>query len=94
MFNIESFAQFLFNQVSFLVNYVEEGNKYEAPNNRKNEENERLRGAGDQIKFIDLRFERWQVVGLSELCWEKATVANTKHQRKKKEREMLRGERD
>ena len=22
----------------------------------------RLRGEGDQIKFIDLRFERWQVV--------------------------------
>ena len=22
----------------------------------------------DQIKFIDLRFGRWQVVGLSELC--------------------------
>ena len=22
----------------------------------------------DQIKFIDLRIERWQVVGLSELC--------------------------
>ena len=27
-------------------------------------ESERLRGEGDQIKFIDLRFERWQVVGL------------------------------
>ena len=26
------------------------------------EESERLRGKGDQIKFIDLRFERWQVV--------------------------------
>ena len=22
----------------------------------------------DQIKFIGLRFERWQVVGLDELC--------------------------
>ena len=27
------------------------------------EECERLRGEGDQFKFIDLRFERWQVVG-------------------------------
>ena len=26
----------------------------------------RLRGEGDEIKFIDLRFERWQVVGLGE----------------------------
>ena len=30
---------------------------------RKKEESERLRGERDQIKFIDLRFERWQVVG-------------------------------
>ena len=29
----------------------------------KKEESERLRGEGDEIKFIDLRFERWQVVG-------------------------------
>ena len=29
---------------------------------RKKEESERLRGEGDQIKFIDPRFERWQVV--------------------------------
>ena len=28
----------------------------------KKEESERLRGERDQIKFIDLRFERWQVV--------------------------------
>ena len=27
------------------------------------EESERLRGEGDKIKFIDLRFERGQVVG-------------------------------
>ena len=31
------------------------------------EESERVRGERDQIKFIDLKFERWQVVGLSEL---------------------------
>ena len=29
---------------------------------RKKEEREKLRGERDQIKFIDLRFERWQVV--------------------------------
>ena len=29
---------------------------------RKEEESERLRGERDQIKFIDLRFEGWQVV--------------------------------
>ena len=32
------------------------------PQQRKAEESERLRGERDQIKFIDLRFERWQVV--------------------------------
>ena len=35
---------------------------YKKPHQRKKEESERLRGEGDQIKFIDLRFERWQVV--------------------------------
>ena len=34
----------------------------------KKEDSERLRGGRDQIKFIDLRFERGQVVGLSKLC--------------------------
>ena len=33
------------------------------PQQRKKEESEQLRGGRDQIKFIDLRFERWQVVG-------------------------------
>ena len=34
------------------------------PQHRKKEErSERLRGERDQIKFIDLKFERWQVVG-------------------------------
>ena len=32
------------------------------PQQRKKEERERLRGERDQIKFIDPRFERWQVV--------------------------------
>ena len=34
---------------------------YTKPHKWKKEENERLRGEGDQIKFIDLRFEREQV---------------------------------
>ena len=29
---------------------------------RKKEEGERLRGERDQVKFIDLRFDSWQVV--------------------------------
>ena len=37
---------------------------YTMPQQRKKEESERLRGKIDQIKFIYLRFERWQVVGL------------------------------
>ena len=35
---------------------------YTKPQQRNEEESERLRGKGDQIKFIDLGFERWQVV--------------------------------
>ena len=31
------------------------------------EESERLRGEGDQIKFIDLRFERGQAVGFRKV---------------------------
>ena len=65
------------------------------PQQRKKEESKRLRRERDQIKFIDLRFERWQVVGLSELCWGKAMVAYTKpQQRKKEESKRLKGERD
>ena len=41
---------------------------YTKPQQWKKEESERLREQRDQIKFIDLRFERWQVVRLSELC--------------------------
>ena len=37
---------------------------YSKPKQRKKEESERLRGERDQMKFIGLRFERWQVVGL------------------------------
>ena len=35
---------------------------YTKPQQRKKEEIERLGGERDQIKFIDLRFEGWQVV--------------------------------
>ena len=37
---------------------------YVKPQQRKKEESEQLRGERGPIKFIDLRFERWQVVGL------------------------------
>ena len=36
---------------------------YTEPQQRKQGESERLRGERDQIKFIDLRFERLQVIG-------------------------------
>ena len=35
---------------------------YTKPQKRKKEESKQLRGESDHIKFIDLRFERWQVV--------------------------------
>ena len=41
------------------------GDLYKAPT-MEEEENERLRGEGHQINFIDLRFERWQAVRFSE----------------------------
>ena len=37
---------------------------YRKPQQRKQEESERLKGERDQVKFIDLRFERWQVASL------------------------------
>ena len=37
---------------------------YTKPQQRKEEESRKLSGERDQIKFIDLGFERWQVVGL------------------------------
>ena len=63
---------------------------------RNKEESERLRGERDQIKLIDLRFEKWQVLRLSELCSGKAIVAiqSPNKERKKEESETLRGERD
>ena len=35
---------------------------YTMPQQKKKEEGEKLRGERDNIKFIDLGFERWQVV--------------------------------
>ena len=35
---------------------------YAKPQQRNKEESEELRGERDQIKFIGLRIERWQVV--------------------------------
>ena len=48
--------------LSFLVNHVEERTWWtiQSPNKEKSE---RLRGEVDQIKFINLRFKRRQVVG-------------------------------
>ena len=37
---------------------------YTIPQQRKKQESKRLRGERDLNKFIDLRFERWHVVGL------------------------------
>ena len=39
---------------------------YTKPQQRKKEESEQLRGERGKIKFIDLGYERWQVVGLWE----------------------------
>ena len=64
----------------------------QSPKKGRKEEVSKRRGRY-QIKFIDLRFEGWRVVGFSELCWGRATVAYAKpQQRKKGENERLRGE--
>ena len=69
------------------------GGLYKAP--IKEERRKRKAKRRDQIKFIYLIFERWQVVGLSETYWEKTTVAFTKpQQRKKEESKKLSGERE
>ena len=68
---------------------------YTKPQQRKKEESKRLRGESDQIKCIDLRVERFQVLGLGELYLGNAMVAYTKpQQRKKEESKRLRGEID
>ena len=35
---------------------------YTKPQHRKREESEHLRGERDQIKYIDLGFERWNIL--------------------------------
>ena len=42
---------------------------YPMSQQRKKEESERLRGERDQIKSIDLGFERWQVVRFRKARW-------------------------
>ena len=56
-------------RIFFLVNYVEERPWWQ-------EETERLRGEGDQIMLIDLRFKRWFITRVSLLC-----PSQTNHQR-------------
>ena len=69
------------------------GGLCKAPAKEERRKRKAKRRGRDQIKFIDLRFEGWQVVGLSELCWGEATVAYAKpQQRKKGSNERLRGE--
>ena len=40
---------------------------YTKPQQRMKEERERLRGERDQIKLIDLGFERWHIVRFSKV---------------------------
>ena len=47
---------------------------YTKPQRGKKEESKMLRAERNQIKFIDLKFERWQIVVLNELCWGMAMV--------------------
>ena len=39
---------------------------YTKPLIKEERRKKRLRGERDQLKFIDLRFERWQVVGFEK----------------------------
>ena len=39
---------------------------YTKPQQRKKEGSEMLKGERDQIKCVDLRFERWKVLGLGK----------------------------
>ena len=53
---------------------------------KEERKSERPREERDLIKFITPRFERRQVLGLSELCLGKAMVAYKKPQQRKKEK--------
>ena len=44
------------------------GDLYKAPTTEERRKRTAKRRERDQIKFIDVIFERWQVVGLNELC--------------------------
>ena len=59
---------------------------YAKPQKMKKEESKRLRGEGDQIKFINIRVERWQVVG-----FRKARRKQTFHKLHVLERMMICG---
>ena len=64
-FSLETFRYALFFVFFFIELWSYVGKAmvaYTMPQQRKKEESERLRGERDQIKFIDLEFERWQVV--------------------------------
>ena len=39
---------------------------YAKPQQMKKAESARLRGERDQVKFVNLRFEKWQVVGFRQ----------------------------
>ena len=70
------------------------GDLHKAPTKEERRKRNAKRRERDQIKFIDLRFERWLVVRFSGLCRGKAMVTYTKpRQRKKEESETLGGER-
>ena len=57
----------IFNEMSLRIitraQNVKKVNTATKPQERKGKGSERLRGKGHKIKFIDLRFERGQVVG-------------------------------
>ena len=54
-------GDFLPTYIFLLVGYIVD---YTMAQQRKKEESEQLRRERDQIKFIDLRCERWQAVEL------------------------------
>ena len=61
---------------------------YAKPQQTKKEESERLRGERERSdRVIDLRFERWQVVRFSELCWGKAMVGYAKPNKGRKKKQ-------
>ena len=48
------------------IKFIKATVAYTRPQQKR--KSDRLAGQRDEVKFIDLRFERRQVVGLSELC--------------------------